>query len=442
MKDRIRVALVGLGTVGTGVARILLENSDLIQRRLGVPLELVRIVDLDITRDRGISLPPGILSTDLAAMMDDSTIDIVIELIGGYDHAKKLILNAFERGKQVVTANKALLSVHGEEIFEAAARHKVDIGYEASVGGGIPVVRALTEGLSANRLLSVYGIINGTANYILTRMTHEGQRFQEALSAAQTAGYAEADPTFDIQGTDSVHKLSIMVNLAYGTSVEVKDIHTEGITQLTPLDLMLAKEFGYVVKLLGIAKFQETEIEARVHPTMIPSTAPLAQVEGVYNAIQLVGDAVGDIVLYGQGAGSMATGSAVVSDVIDLARNVLRGASGRIPPASFPQNQRRPLRIRPMEDISTRYYMRFMVLDQPGVMARIAGVLGGHSISITSILQKGRKEGQTVPVVMMTHQALEKHVQAALQEINRMPFIAEPTTLIRVEGSDEEEGHG
>lgn len=439
MKDRIRVALVGFGTVGTGVARILLENASLIQRRLGVPLELTRIVDLDITRDRGLVLPPRMLTTDLTEVLEDPSIDIVIELMGGYDSAKRLILSAFGKGKQVVTANKALLSVHGEEIFEAAARHHVDIGYEASVGGGIPVIRAMTEGLSANRLLSIYGIINGTANYILTRMTQEEERFQEALSAAQEAGYAEADPTFDIEGTDSVHKLSIMVNLAYGTSVEVKNIHTEGIAQLTPLDLMLAKEFGYVVKLLGIAKFQGTEVEARVHPTMIPSSSPLAQVEGVYNAIQLVGDAVGDIVLYGQGAGSMATGSAVVSDVIDLARNVLYGAMGRVPPASFPSEQRRPLRIRPMEDISTLYYLRFMVLDKPGVMSKIAGVLGQHGISITSVLQRGRKDGQTVPVVIMTHRALEKHVQAALQEIDQMSFISEPTTLIRVEGPDDEE---
>jgi homoserine dehydrogenase len=341
------------------------------------------------------------------------------------------------KGKHIVTANKALLAVHGEELFEAAARHRVDLAFEASVGGGIPVIRALTEGLAANTILSIYGIINGTSNYILSRMTRDGHGFQEVLAEAQRAGYAEADPTFDVAGIDSAHKLAIMVNLAYGTPVNFKEIYTEGITRITPLDIAYAKEFGYAVKLLGIAKFLDGEIEARVHPTMIPTTSPVAQVEGVYNAIQLVGDAVQDIVLYGQGAGSMPTGSAVVSDVIALARNLLLGASGRVPCASFQREQRRPLRIRPMEDIDSLYYLRFMVLDRPGVLSQISGVLGRQGISISSVLQKGRQEGQTVPVVIMTHAAKERQVQAALREIDRMAFISEPTTLIRVEGHDE-----
>jgi homoserine dehydrogenase len=283
----------------------------------------------------------------------------------------------------------------------------------------------------------MYGIINGTSNYILTRMTHEGHLFQEVLAEAQRAGYAEADPTLDVAGIDSAHKLAIMVTLAYGTAVNFKEVYTEGITHLTPLDIAYAREFGYTIKLLGIAKFLETEIEARVHPTMIPSDSPVAQVEGVYNAIQLVGDAVGDIVLYGRGAGSMPTGSAVVSDVIDIARNVLADAPGRVPPASFLQDQRRPLRIRPIEEITSLYYLRFMVVDRPGVLSQISGVLGRYGISISSVLQKGRKEGQTVPVVIMTHTATERDVQAALRDIDRMAFISEPTTLIRVEGHDE-----
>ena len=437
MKARIGVGLVGFGTVGTGVAKILLGNRTLIQRRVGVPVELVRVADLDITRDRGILLPPGMLTADLREVLDDPSIDIVLELIGGYDVAKRVILDAMARGKQVVTANKALLAVHGEEIFEAAARHLVDLGFEASVGGGIPVIRALTEGLTANTILSIYGIINGTSNYILSRMTSEGQGFQEVLAEAQRAGYAEADPTFDVAGIDSAHKLSIMVSLAYGTPVNFKDVYTEGITRITPLDITYAKEFGYTIKLLGIAKFSDGEVEARVHPTMIPSTSPVAHVEGVYNAIQLVGDAVNDIVLYGQGAGSMPTGSAVVSDVIDIARNLLRGASGRVPPASFQQDQRRPLRIRRMEEIVSLYYLRFMVLDRPGVLSQISGVLGRHGISISSVLQQGRKEGQTVPVVIMTHTSTERDVQSSIREIDRMPFISEPTMLIRVEGHDE-----
>ncbi len=437
MKARIGVGLVGFGTVGTGVAKILLGNRALIQRRVGVPVELVRVADLDITRDRGVSLPPGMLTTDVGQILDDPSIDIVLELIGGYDAAKRVILDAMARGKQVVTANKALLAVHGEEIFEAAARRRVDLGFEASVGGGIPVIRALTEGLAANTILSIYGIINGTSNYILSRMTSEGQGFKEVLAEAQRAGYAEADPTFDVAGVDSAHKLSIMVSLAYGTPVNFKEVYTEGITRLTPLDITYAKEFGYTIKLLGIAKFSDGEVEARVHPTMIPSTSPVAHVEGIYNAIQLAGDAVGDIVLYGQGAGSMPTGSAVVSDVIAIARNLLTGATGRVPPASFQQDQRRPLRIRRMEEIVSLYYLRFMVLDRPGVLSQISGVLGRHGISISSVLQQGRKEGQTVPVVIMTHTSTERDVQASLREIDRMPFISEPTTLIRVEGHDE-----
>jgi len=436
-KSSIAVGMVGFGTVGAGVAKILLDNAALIRRRVGVPVELVRIADLDTTRDRGVLLPPGVLTADLRQVLDDPSIDIVLELIGGYDAAKRLILEAVAKGKQVVTANKALLAVHGEEIFEAASRRRVDLGFEASVGGGIPVIRALTQGLAGNTLLSMYGIINGTSNYILSRMTREGQRFDTVLADAQKAGYAEADPTFDVAGIDSAHKLTIMVTLAYGSPVNFKEIFTEGITHLTPLDIAYAHEFGYTIKLLGIAKLHENDVEARVHPTMIPSDSPVAGVDGVYNAIQLVGDAVGDIVLYGQGAGSLPTGSAVVSDVIDIARNLLSGASGRVPAASFQRDQRRPLRIRPMEEITSLYYLRFMVVDRPGVLSQIAGVLGTHGISISSVIQKGRKEGQTVPVVIMTHAAREREVQTALQDINRMSFISEPTTLIRVEGHDE-----
>jgi len=436
-KSSIAVGMVGFGTVGAGVAKILLNNAALIRRRVGVPVELVRVADLDTTRDRGVLLPPGVLTADLRQVLDDPSIDIVLELIGGYDAAKRLILEAVAKGKQVVTANKALLAVHGEEIFEAASRRRVDLGFEASVGGGIPVIRALTQGLAGNTLLSMYGIINGTSNYILSRMTREGQRFDTVLADAQKAGYAEADPTFDVAGIDSAHKLTIMVTLAYGSPVNFKEIFTEGITHLTPLDIAYAHEFGYTIKLLGIAKLHENDVEARVHPTMIPSDSPVAGVDGVYNAIQLVGDSVGDIVLYGQGAGSLPTGSAVVSDVIDIARNLLSGASGRVPAASFQRDQRRPLRIRPMEEITSLYYLRFMVVDRPGVLSQIAGVLGTHGISISSVIQKGRKEGQTVPVVIMTHAAREREVQTALQDINRMSFISEPTTLIRVEGHDE-----
>jgi homoserine dehydrogenase len=419
------------------VAKILMDNAALIRRRVGVPLELVRIADIDVTRDRGIALPAGLLTADAKQVLNDPTIEIVIELIGGYDAAKRIILDAIAAGKHVVTANKALLALHGEEMFEAAARKGVDLGFEGSVGGGIPVIRALTEGLAGNRIESIYGIINGTSNYILSRMTHENQSFEAVLKAAQQAGYAEADPTFDVAGIDSEHNLSILASLAFGTPVNFKEIYTEGITHITPADIAYAKEFGFTIKLLGIAKLMDGEVEARVHPTMLSSVSPIAQVDGVYNAIQLVGDAVGDVVLYGQGAGSMPTGSAVVSDVIAIGRNLLKGAVGRVPAASFQQDQRRPLRMTPMEDIRSLYYLRFTVVDRPGVLAQIAGELGRCGISISSMLQQGRREGQTVPVVIMTQMAKERDVQAALREINRKPFVSEPASLIRVEGKDE-----
>lgn len=437
MKSRIGVGIVGFGTVGTGVAKILLNSAALITRRVGASIELVRVADLDIVRDRGVALAPGVLTTDVKQVLTDPNIDVVIELIGGYDMAKRVILEAIAAGKHVVTANKALLALHGEEIFQAAARKGVELGFEASVGGGIPVIRALTEGLAGNRIESIYGIINGTSNYILSRMTHEGHGFQEVLQDAQRAGYAEADPTFDVAGIDSAHKLAILVCLAYGMPVNFKDVYTEGITNITPIDIAYAKQFGYTIKLLGIAKLMDGEIEARVHPTMLPSTSPIAQVEDVYNAIQLVGDAVGDVVLYGRGAGSMPTGSAVVSDVIAIARNVLKGAVGRVPVASFQEDQRRPLRLRPMEEISSLYYLRFTVVDRPGVLAQIAGELGRCGISISSMVQQGRCEGQTVPVVIKTHSAKERDVQTALREIDRKPFVSETTKLIRVEGKDE-----
>lgn len=437
MISRVGVGVIGFGTVGTGVAKILLDNATLIRRRVGVPIELVRIADLDVTRDRGIALPPGVLTNDVKEVLNDPNIHIVVELIGGYDFAKRLILDAIAAGKEVVTANKALLALHGEEIFAAASRRGVDVGFEASVGGGIPVIQAVKEGLAANAIQSIYGIINGTSNYILSRMTNEGKGFDETLVEAQRAGYAEADPTFDIEGTDSAHKLAILANLAFGTPINFKELYTEGITHVTKHDIAYARELGYTIKLLGIAKLVEGDVEARVHPTMLPGDSPLAKIEGVYNAIQLVGDAVGDVVLVGRGAGELAAGSAVVSDIIASARNLLKGGAGRVPPASFQPDERRPLRMRPMEEIRSLYYLRFMVIDRPGVLAQIAGELGRCGISISSMLQKGRREGQTVPIVIKTHMARERDVQTALREINRMAFMSEPATLIRVEGKDE-----
>ena len=470
MKNRIAVGLIGFGTVGTGVAKILTNNAEQIRRRLGLPLELVKVADLNITADRGIRLPPSMLTTDTRQVLEDSEIDIVIELIGGYEPAKRFLLDAMAKGKHVVTANKALLAVHGEELFEAACKAGVDIGFEGSVCGGIPILRSLTEGLAADRLLSLYGIVNGTSNYILTRMTDAGRSFVEVLEEAQKAGYAEADPSLDVAGTDAAHKLAILVNLAFGSPVNFKEVYVEGITGIAPMDIQYATEFGYTIKLLAIAKLQgeepdvegesersatptrargsgasepiprgaraPAELEVRVHPTMIANDSPLARVGGVYNAIQVTGDAVGDIMLYGRGAGSMPTASAVVSDIIDIARNIIHGAQGRVPPCAFQPDQRRPLRIRPIENIVGLYYLRFMVLDKPGVLSQLSGVLGKHDISISSVLQRGRKDGQTVPVVMTTHMAVERNIRASLREIDALPAVSAPTTVVRIEGED------
>lgn len=438
-KNKIGVGLIGFGTVGTGVAKVLLEKADLLRRRAGVRLELVRIADLDLKRDRGVQVPRKILTRDAQQLIEDPQVDIVIELIGGIHPAREYILGAMKRGKHVITANKALLATQGEEIFEAAHKHGVDIGFEGSVGGGIPIIRALREGFSANQIESIYGIINGTSNYILTRMTEDGKEFSEVLSEAKAAGYAEADPTLDVEGIDSAHKLAILVMLAFGTPVDFKAIYTEGITRITPMDISYALEFGYRIKLLAIAKLVKGQemIEARVHPTMVPEDLLIAKVGGVYNGIYLVGDAVGETLFYGKGAGSLPTASAVVGDILEIARNILKGACGRVPATSYRPADRRPLALKPVEEIESLYYLRIMALDRPGVLSRISGILGKYNISISSVIQKGRRAGHSVPVVMMTHRARECDVRSALTEIDALPMVSDRTVLIRVE--DEED---
>jgi homoserine dehydrogenase len=467
-KEKIGVGLIGFGTVGTGMVKILKGNANEIQRRLGAPLSLVKIADPDLKRDRGIAVPPGLLTTRAEEVIGHPEVDIVVELIGGYEPARTLILQAIGQGKSVVTANKALLAAHGEEIYTAAEKAGVDLGFEGSVGGGIPIIRAMREGLAANRVLSIYGIINGTANYILSKMTEEGRSFAEVLKEAQQKGYAEANPSLDVDGLDTAHKLAILVALAFGTPVDLKAIYTEGITPITPMDIEFAKELGYRIKLLAIAKRDEgrhpampgaaagsggiggsaeggphgppdmkDEIEVRVHPTMVWAEEPIATIHGVYNAIYVVGDAVGETLFYGKGAGAMPTGSAVVGDLMEIARNLISGTKRRMPPSGWPSEGRKTLRIRPMEEIETLYYLRFMALDKPGVLSQISGVLGRHNISIASVLQKGRKADGAVPLVMMTHRARERDVRQALVEINELSSISEKTALIRVEGEDE-----
>lgn len=436
MKQKINVGVMGLGTVGSGTVRILQENAELIRSRVGVPIDIVKIAVRDLGRDRGIRIAPSVLTDQPSQIVDAPDIDIVVELIGGYEPARELILAAIARGKHVVTANKALLAVHGAEIHAAARRAGVTIGFEGSVGGGIPVIKALKEALAANRILSIYGIINGTSNYILTKMTDEGRAFEDVLKEAQQAGYAEADPTFDVGGIDTAHKLAILVNLAFGISMALNDIFTEGITAISPLDIDFGKAFGYKLKLLAIAKLSNGKIEARVHPTMVPDENPIAKVSGVYNAIQIIGDACQDIMLYGRGAGSMPTGSAVVGDIIDIARQILLEPSRQLP-ADASVGELAVPQLQPMDSITSLYYLRLMVLDQPGVLAQISGILGQHRISIAQVIQRGRKEGGSVPLVLMTHTALERNVQTAIVEIKGLSCVTENPVLIRVEGAEE-----
>ncbi len=430
---KICIGLLGFGTVGSGTAKILVENREVLKSRLGADLELKWIADLDITRDRGIAVDRKILTTNAEAVINDPEVDVVVELIGGYVPAKQFILKALKNGKQVVTANKALLASHGNEIFATARENGVEIGFEASVGGGIPLIRSMKEGLVANRIKGLYGILNGTSNYILSKMTEEGASFVDVLKEAQAMGYAEADPTFDVEGIDAAHKLTILLSIAYGVPVNFDVVYTEGISRITPLDIMFMKEFGYRIKLLAISKDHGDAIEARVHPTLIPETSLLANVNGAYNALYVTGDAVGNVMFYGLGAGQMPTGSAVVSDIVDVARNILNGAVGRVPAVGYQPAFLKERRIKPIEELVAKYYFRFSAHDSPGVLSKISGILGTHGISIESAYQKGRDLVGAVPIVMISHEAKEAAVQSALAEIDKMDVVKDKTVLIRIE---------
>jgi homoserine dehydrogenase len=439
MTDAIReigVGIIGFGTVGSGTARLLLDNADLLRRRVGVPIRLVRVADIDVERDRGVSLPDGILTTKSDQVIRDPSVHIVVELVGGTGAAREYLLEAIRQGKSVVTANKALLAEYGEEISREVNSAGVDIGFEASVGGGIPIIRAMREGLAANRINEIYGIVNGTCNYILSRMTNEGKEFSDVLKEAQSIGLAEADPSFDVDGIDSAHKLSILVWLATGGSIPLENIYVEGIRDVSAQDIAFAREFGYTIKLLAIAKQRGIGIEVHVHPTMIPSEHLLATVGGAYNAIYVKGDFVGSSLYYGQGAGKLPTASAVVSDVIEIARNLGKGISGRIPPSGF-HNQLpgKGAPASPFTDVDSEYYLRFQVVDKPGVLSKIAGALGSHQISISSVIQKGRKKESAVPIFIVTHQAKEKDMRAALEETDRLPVVLDRTRMIRIENN-------
>jgi homoserine dehydrogenase len=430
-REAVKVGVIGFGTVGSGTVKVMLGNRDLLGWRLGFDLELKRVADKDTVSDRGIALPEGMLVPDADSVLDDPEIDIVVELIGGMETAREMILRALRAGKHVVTANKALLAIHGNEIFSEAAEHGVQVGFEASVAGGIPIIKVVREGLLANNVSSIYGIINGTANYIMTRMTEEGAEFDAVLAEAQRLGYAEADPTFDIEGVDAAHKLAILASLAYGIPLSYDEVYTEGIENVSSLDIEFAGELGYKVKLLAIAKVSGGEVELRVHPTMVPNDYLISKVDGVFNALYVRGDVVGETMYYGRGAGDMPTASAVVADIAEIAQGIRAGGS-----MSMFRVSDAPMKIRKIEDIRSKYYFRFSALDKPGVLSRISGIFGENNISIASVIQKERKVGEAVPLVMLTHTATERDIRRAVEHIDRLDVVSGTTRYIRVEGEE------
>jgi homoserine dehydrogenase len=430
---QVNIAILGCGTVGTGVARLLLENGDIIRDRIGCTLNLKYVADIDTERDRGISFAPGVMIPDATTAITDPQVDIVVETIGGEGIAKRMMVDAIGNGKHVVTANKALLAKHGNEIIAAATANNVDLAYEASVGGCMPIIKTVRESLVGNRISAMTGILNGTCNYILSKITDEGVVFETALAEAQAKGYAEADPTLDVEGLDAAHKLAILSALAFGMKINFNDIYIEGISKITPLDIEFAAQFGYRIKLLAIAKFNGKAVEARVHPTMIPFENMLSNVNGTLNAISVSGDAVGDILLSGHGAGMMPTASAVVSDIADIARNLAVNGAGRVPVMGYQPDKIRPVTVMPIFDIVTHYYFRFDAMDRPGVLATIAGILGKYAISLKYVHQKGRKTNGSVPVVMLTHHAREADVTQALAEIAALDVVAGIPRLVRIE---------
>ncbi len=432
----IDIGLLGLGTVGSGVVRLLQENAGRLERKIGARLRIRRIAVRDPARARPVAVDARLLTANAAEVVADPAIQIVVEVMGGIDPARAYCLEALERGKHVVTANKALLATHGLALSRAATEHRVDLGFEASVCGGIPVIRLLKEGLVANRITSLMGIINGTCNYILTRMTEEGRPFAEVLAEAQAKGYAEADPSLDVGGVDAAHKVQILASIAYDTVIPFEQISVEGIEAVTPADIAYARELGYRIKLLAIAKESGGELEVRVHPTLIPADHLLASVGGVYNAIWLHGDAVGSQMFSGRGAGQMPTASAVVSDVAEVACDIVYRRPSRPSPLGLP-SEKGALRLRDMARVRSCYYLRVMAIDKPGVLSKVSGILGHHNISIASVIQKGRGAQAAVPVVFMTHAAPEGDMRKALKGIDHLDMVTQQTTCLRVEGEEE-----
>jgi homoserine dehydrogenase len=434
MKE-IGIGLLGFGTVGAGVVKGMQANGDIMAERLGVRPVLRGIADLDTETDRGVEVDPDLLTADAAALVDDPGVEVVVELIGGTGVARDLVKRALALKKPVVTANKALLAEHGADLFALAEAQQTDIYFEASVGGGMPIIRALREGLVANRVDSIYGILNGTCNYILTRMEREGLPFDQVLSEAQALGYAEADPGLDIDGVDTAHKAVILASLAHGQNVPMAACHVEGIRSLAEIDIRYALDyaldFGYRIKLLAVIKEADGKVEVRVHPTLVPLDHVLASVHGVYNAVMVHGDFADDTLYYGRGAGQEPTASAVLGDICDVVRNLVSGSPHRLPAVAKAAS---PAEIRPMEDVETRYYIRLAVADEPGIVASFSKVLGNHGISIASVLQKEVGEtGELVPVVILTHRVVEHELTAAVAEIDAGGITGAPTVWYRIE---------
>ncbi|MGQ9631571.1 MAG: homoserine dehydrogenase [bacterium] len=425
---KINIGMIGCGTVGEGVIKLLKKNKSFIEK-LGFDIEVKRIVVRNINKPRDEHVDESLLTDRIEEIIDDESIEIVVEVMGGYQPALDYVMESLRRRKNVITANKAMLARYSEEIFGLADEMGVDVYFEASVCGGIPVIKALREGLIANDIDLIMGIVNGTTNYILTKMTKEKSEFQKALGEAQAAGYAEADPTFDVEGLDSAHKIAILASIAYGVKVTMDDVHTEGIDQITPQELEYASQLGYTVKLLAIAKRVGNAIDVRVHPTMIPKGSLLSDIDGAYNAIYIVGDSVGPTMFYGQGAGQMPTASAVVADIIDVSRNIASRSTGRMTPVVKGR-----AKLVNMDDVVLRYYVRCNVVDEPGVLAQIAGIFGRHNISISSVIQpEARNPGGKVPILIMTHEAKESSMRQAIEEIDELAVVLGKSVLIRVE---------
>ncbi|MCD6460440.1 homoserine dehydrogenase [bacterium] len=430
MKETITLGLIGLGTIGTGVVKTLQINKSILEERIGKKINLKWVADLNTDLKHNLKIDPNTFITDGRKIVEDPDVDIVIELIGGCTAAKDFILTALKNGKSIVTANKALLAEHGKEIFQAEQSSQGQIGYEASVAGGIPVINTLRNGLAANDIISLYGIINGTANYILTKMSSDKISFEDALKKAQELGYAETDPTFDVEGIDTAHKLLLLGSLARETFFDMNDIYIEGIRGITEKDIAYAAEFDYVIKLLAIYKKKNGVVQLRVHPTLLAKSNLLSSVNDSFNAVSFRGNIVGTNMYYGRGAGELPTASAVVADIVDISNTIV---SGNITKRNDFRIPRANITVQDMDDIENRYYLRFGVIDKPGILARIAGILGSLNISISDVYQKERRAGDTVPLVMLTHKAKEKNIRLALNKIDKLDIIRGKTVLIRME---------